>query len=426
MDAIVFERVLDISRKMAETRQLDPLLDYAMCEAIKLVGAQRGYLVLLSDDGTFDFRVQRDQDGNLVEDGEDQISTSIMNRVVESGEPILIEDAMSDQSFGKSISVVELKLRSVMCVPLISRGITIGAVFVENRLAKGVFEKDDLPPLILFANQAAVSIVNAMLNDDLEARVAVRTAELERAKENLERSWLEAVEANRLRTVFLGNVAHDIRSPLTMAVSALSLFKDGTIGNLDEEQLSWVDQMSTGIRHALDLIRDLFDLAKIDMGQLTLYPERIDLHTFLGEVYTVGNMLRWNEGVMFHLDIDDDLPEMVIDPIRIRQVILNLLTNACKYTKSGEVALYAHTLPDQETVLIGVADTGIGIPTEQLEAIFERFRQGDQDMVHRQHGTGLGLAICRELVDMHGGQIWAESAVGEGADFKFVLPLAGN
>jgi signal transduction histidine kinase len=423
MDAIGLERVLDISRKMAETRQLDPLLDYAMCEAINLVGAQRGYLVLLNDDGTFDFRVQRDQDGNFVEDGEDQISTSILNRVVESGEPILIADAMSDESFGKSISVVELKLRSVMCVPLISRGITIGAIFVENRLAKGLFEQDDLPPLILFANQAAVSIVNAMLNDDLEARVAARTAELERTKENLERSWLEAVEANRLRTVFLGNVAHDIRSPLTMAVSALALFKDGTIGELSAEQLSWVDQMSTGIRHALDLIRDLFDLAKIDMGQLTLYPERTDLHTFLGEVYTVGNMLRWREGVLFHLDIDEDLPEIEIDPTRIRQVTLNLLTNACKYTGSGEVALYAHRLPDHQAVLIGVADTGIGIPTEQLETIFERFKQGDQDMAQRQHGTGLGLAICRELVGMHGGQIWAESAVGKGADFKFTLPL---
>jgi signal transduction histidine kinase len=426
MDAIVFERVLDISRKMAETRQLDPLLDYAMCEAINLIGAQRGYLVLINDDGSLDFRVQRDKDGNLVEDGEDQISTSILNRVVESGEPILIEDAMSDRSFGKSISVVELKLRSVMCVPLISRGITIGAIFVENRLAKGLFESDDLPPLILFANQAAVSIANAMLNDDLEARVAARTAELERAKENLERSWLEAVEANRLRTVFLGNVAHDIRAPLTMSISALSLFKDGTIGELNEQQLVWVDQMSTGIRHALDLIRDLFDLAKIDMGQLTLYPEQTDLHTFLGEVFTVGSMLRWNEGVMFHLDIDDDLPEVVIDPTRIRQVILNLLTNACKYTESGEVALYAHALPDQKEVLIGVADTGIGIPAGQLEAIFERFKQGDQDIAHRQYGTGLGLAICRELVGMHGGQIWAESAVGKGADFKFVLPFARN
>lgn len=423
MDAIVLERVLDISRKMAETRQLDPLLDYAMCEAINLVRAQRGYLVLLNDDGSFDFRVQRDKDGNLVEDGEDQISTSILNRVVQDGEPMLIEDAMSDSSFGKSISVVELKLRSVMCVPLISRGITIGAIFVENRLASGVFEDADLPPLILFANQAAVSIANAMLNDDLEGRVTARTAELERAKENLERSWLEAVEANRLRTVFLSNVAHDIRSPLTMAVSALSLFKDGAIGNLNDEQLRWVDQMSTGIRHALDLIRDLFDLAKIDLGQLILYPEQIDLQAFLGEVYTVGNMLRWSKGVMFHLDIDDDLPGIVIDPTRIRQVILNLLTNACKYTESGEVALYAHALPDRQAVLFGVADTGIGIPAGQLETIFERFKQGDQDMAHRQHGTGLGLAICRELVEMHGGQIWAESAVGKGADFKFTLPL---
>lgn len=420
MERAALERMLEISRRMAETRHLSPLLDYAMREAMSLVNAEYGYLVLLRDDGTLDFRVKLDKLGNQLEDAEHQISTSILKEVVQTNRPRVIWDALADPAFADSSSVADLKLHSVMCVPLISRGVTIGAIYVENRSQVGVFREESLPPLIFFANQAAVSIENAILNDDLEERVAARTAELEQAMLQLEHSWMEAVEANRMRTEFLGNVVHDMRNPISASMTAMRTLRSGVLGELNEKQTNWVDKAVDATDHALALIRDMFDLAKIDMGQLGITLQDIDLPQFLSEIHEVGKALPWAEGVSFRLDLQPDLPSIAADPTRIRQVLLNMLTNALKFTEEGSVTLYAHCLEDQ--VLIGVRDTGIGVPAGKIDLLFERFQQFDDDVARSKSGAGLGLAICRELVEMHGGHIWAESERGEGADFKFTLP----
>ncbi|HEC23381.1 MAG TPA: sensor histidine kinase [Chloroflexi bacterium] len=423
MDQEALRRMLDLSRKMAETRQLSPLLTYAMQEALDLVNAERGFLVLLQDDGSLDFRVKFDREEGPLDSADDQISTSILNEVVRTGEPTLIRDALSNHRFASSDSVIQLRLRSVMAAPLASRGEIIGAIYVENRSAAGIFNEDDLMLLTIFANQAAVSIANAALNDELEARVAARTAELEQAMRQLEQSWIEAVEANRLRTELFGNVAHDLRAPLTIILSALDMLGEGLWGELNDDQLEWINKARDATRHAIALTADMFDLTRVDMGQLELERQPVELSPFLAKVYKVGKALPWPEAVSFQADFPPDLPQVSLDETRIRQVILNLLTNALKFTREGSVTLYAHPLEDEDGVLIGVVDTGVGIPEDKTERIFERFYQLNNELVRSRKGAGLGLAICRDLVEMHGGRIWVESYEGEGANFKFVLPL---
>src|SRR5262245_694341 len=139
METGTFERVLNISLRMAETRALNPLLNYAMREAMMLVHAERGFIVLIGAEGKMDFRVKLDSDGNELNDAEDQVSTSILNLTIESGLPQLIHDAMADKRLSSAASVLHLRLRSVICVPLITQGKTIGALYVENRAARGVF-----------------------------------------------------------------------------------------------------------------------------------------------------------------------------------------------------------------------------------------------------------------------------------------------
>lgn len=185
----LLEHILCVSLHVAETRSLTSLLNYVMDEAIELVGADRGYVVLTRPDSTPDIRVKRGMGGVELDAAEDQVSTSILSQVVETGQPLVLRDAMKDPRFGESESVVILGLRSIMCVPLVSRGETIGAIYVENRSIRNRFNEDDLPPLILFANQAAVEIENARLfealqraHDGLEIRVEERTAELAEAK----------------------------------------------------------------------------------------------------------------------------------------------------------------------------------------------------------------------------------------------------
>ena len=423
MDENLLEMLLDVSKRMAETRVLDSLLRYAMGVALKLVEAERGYLILRNEDGSLDFRVKLDQQGNELESPEGQISHSMLNRVMGNAEPLVVTDALVHPSFQSSASVNALQLRSVMCVPLISRGETIGAIYVENRSNANIFENKDLPPLTIFASQAAVSIENAMLNDDLEARVAARTVELEEAKSQVEHSFMESVEANRIRTMFLSNVAHDIRSPLNMVVGALSLLEEGEFGPLTSDQKEWISKSLRAVDHIVKLTDDFFDLTKIEMGKLVLYPEQVDMNLFLELLFEIGEGMRWNDQVEFKLELEHNLPRLKIDPTRIQQVVLNLISNAEKFTSDGSVTLYANYLQEKDAILVGVKDTGPGIPPDEQEKIFDRFQQARDNKLSKRKGTGLGLSICRELVHLHQGEIWVESQPSNGSDFKFTLPV---
>lgn len=166
---------------MTEIRLLAPLLEFATVEAIKLTNAERGYVVLPGADGRLDFRVKRDRQGREIQNAEDQISKTALTKVLKTGEPLILRDAMGDQQFSLSLSVMNLHLRSLMCVPLITQGRVIGAFYVENRSVRGRFTEEDLPPLVLFANQAAAAIENAALNEALEAKVLERTHALHTA-----------------------------------------------------------------------------------------------------------------------------------------------------------------------------------------------------------------------------------------------------
>ncbi len=412
------QQILDISRHMTEIRVLEPLLNYVIDEAIKLVGAERGYIVLVQPDGMLGIKVKRGRGGeNLEGVEEDHISKSVFDEVVNTGEPLILRDAVNDPRFGEALSVISLQLRSIMCVPFISRGETIGVLYVENRSIRNRFTEDNLPPLILFANQAAVAIENAALNDDLETRVAARTRELEK-------SWTEVVEANRLRTVWLSNVTHDLRAPLGITTASLSFLQEGGLGDLNDDQLTWVGKSLQAVYHTADLIDDLFDLFKMDSGGIKLRPEMISLQEFLQNVYDVGLGLPCPDGVTFELDISTaTLPNVFIDSARIRQVVLNLLSNAYKFTHQGSVTLHASYQAGEQEVVIGINDTGEGITADKIERLFQRFQQVDDNEERRQQGSGLGLAICRELVEAHGGRIWVESKPGVGSDFIFSLPL---
>lgn len=423
MNHNLLEHILQVSRQMAETRTLHPLMNYVLDEAIGLVGAERGYVVLVQPDGSLDSPIKRGRDGQILEEDDDQISKSVLKYVVENSQPLVLRDAMSDPRFSGANSVALLKLRSVMCVPLISHGDTVGAIYVENRSVSGRFNDDDLPPLILFANQAAVAIENASLYEELEARVTARTRELEQAMLHVEKGWAEAVEANRLRTVWLNKVIHDLRAPLVIASGSLSMLKDGGFGHLNPKQLEWISKSLETVMHVKNLTNDLFDLSRLEVGAITLHLELTNLEEFMRNVYDIALGLPWSKKVLLELDMSTPLPLVAIDPLRIRQVLLNLLSNAQKFTGQGSVTLHAKWLKDEDEVRLGVKDTGEGIPPDKLGQLFERFQQVDNNPQRRRQGAGLGLAICRELIEMHGGRIWVESTPAVGSNFMFTLPL---
>lgn len=178
-------KLLEISRNMAENRELDPLLTFAVRVSLELFNAEYGYLILFKD-GVLDFRVRQDKNGVELPQPDQQISHTILEKVIQKQESLIIADAILDPEFQTSQSVQALRLRSVMCVPLISRGVVLGAIYIENRSEKQLFTKNDLLPLQYFAAQAAISIENAFFNQDLEARVQQRTALYQKANARLQ------------------------------------------------------------------------------------------------------------------------------------------------------------------------------------------------------------------------------------------------
>ena len=179
-------RILDATRRMAEQRALNPLLAYIANEAMQLVGAERCYVVLFNDAGHLDFRETRDPQGRAIAHPNDQVSHSVLNKVRAHAEPLLLHDAMGDAQFDLSRSVHNLHLRSILCAPLISHDRAIGAIYVENRSMRGMFNEGQLALLALFANQAAVAMSNAALNDHLEECITARTQDLQQRNAELE------------------------------------------------------------------------------------------------------------------------------------------------------------------------------------------------------------------------------------------------
>jgi CheY-like chemotaxis protein len=250
----------------------------------------------------------------------------------------------------------------------------------------------------------------------------------------------QAVQANRLKSEFLANISHELRTPLNAIIGYSELLLTGMYGDLNEKQQSRIERVHASGKHLLELINDVLDLSKIDAGQMNLSVEALDLVALvdlaLDEVAPEADA----KALELQRSIAADLPEVTGDPQRIRQVLVNLLGNAVKFTREGHVrveirpvnviggkaddvpSLPAHT-DSGAYVLIAVQDTGIGIAAEDQRIIFDAFRQVDGSSVREYGGTGLGLAIALRLVELHRGSLWVESTPGTGSTFYVMLPV---
>jgi len=244
-------------------------------------------------------------------------------------------------------------------------------------------------------------------------------------KESVEGQQL-AEEANRMKSRFLSTVSHELRTPLSLITGlAQSLISrsEQTESPFQEDIRDDLQRINTGAQQLDGLIRDVLDLSRDEVGQLKLTCEPLDLNDVWQPVVTISQQSAQNQDLGWRYEVPADLPKVWGDRIRLRQVALNLVNNAIKFTTKGEVAFIVRS--DQRTVTIQVSDTGLGIPPEEQELIFDEFRQSDRTTARGYGGLGLGLAICKRLVEMHGGRIWVESTGQEGAgsSFFFTLPV---
>ena len=289
--------------------------------------------------------------------------------------------------------------------------------------------------------------------DELELRVEERTNKLLKANEKLEMEIAERERAERelqmsnrklelalaaasqlrvqaeaasaAKTEFLTNMSHELRTPLTAVIGFSDLLGDQLFGKLNEKQLGYVTEIAAAGRHLLRLINDILDLAKVESGKMEIRMSPVDLSALLGHCLIMIRETAMKRGLTVDLKVSERLYEGKIqaDDVRLKQIVMNLLSNAAKFTPSGgTIQLEAEILGKE--ILIGVSDTGVGLKPDDQKRIFQAFEQLDSSFSRQEQGSGLGLALVRKLVELHGGRIWVESeGEGMGSTFKFIFPF---
>ncbi len=261
------------------------------------------------------------------------------------------------------------------------------------------------------------------LNEGLEGRIAAATEELEARNRQLEWQSQELERAYRLKSEFLASMSHELRTPINALLGYTALMRDRIYGEVSTRQEEALDRMYAASQHLLELVNDILDLAKIEAGKMPVHLDHVELGAVLEELSQTVEPMVEKKSLRYRVELEPDLPALETDRTKVKQILLNLLSNAVKFTHRGEVAVTARRTESGNGVEMEVSDTGIGIDPENLEHIFEDFRQVDQSSTREYGGTGLGLSITKKLLHLLGGTIRVESSPGEGSTFTVWLPL---
>ncbi|HSJ08372.1 MAG TPA: response regulator, partial [Longimicrobiales bacterium] len=295
--------------------------------------------------------------------------------------------------------------RSVLCVPIRNQGTPLGVLYLENNLTTGAFTADRIEVLELLSAQVGISIKNAVYYQEI---VAARDA---------------AQAASQAKSQFLANMSHELRTPLNAIIGYSEMLQEEAADSGAEQYLPDLQKIHGAGRHLLALINDILDLSKIEAGRMELYLEDFDLPQLVGEVADTVAPLVSRNGNRLAVTIDPAINVVHGDHTKMRQVLLNLLSNACKFSQDAGITMAVRRDDEAPGMLrIDITDEGIGMTPEQLGRLFEAFSQADGSTSRRYGGTGLGLVISRRFCRMMGGDITVSSEEGRGSTFSVVVP----
>jgi signal transduction histidine kinase len=402
----------DVGRVLSSTLDLETVLQTIVTRANQLTGTA-GCTIWEYDEAREGFRLRvshyADAADAAVLQALGRVTTmrkgqGVTTQVVERRQPVQIRDIAAPGAYESPIRepLIAAGHRALLGVPLLSEDEVIGVLAV-TRKTPGEWEPEVVRLLSTFATQSALAIQNARLFREL----ADKSHQLEVASQH--------------KSEFLANMSHELRTPLNAIIGFSEVLSERMFGDLNEKQEEYLKDIYSSGTHLLSLINDILDLSKIEAGRMELELTNFHLPTALDNALTLVRERAGRRSITLQTSVDERLGEVRADERKFRQVVLNLLSNAIKFTPEGG-RIEVGALPNDGFVEVSVSDTGVGIASEDQEAVFEEFRQvGTAEK--KAEGTGLGLTLCRKFVELHGGRIWVTSQVGVGSTFTFTLPV---
>jgi signal transduction histidine kinase len=331
---------------------------------------------------------------------------TVVGRSLLEEKTIQIDDIRSDPDYDQRGALAGV--RTMIGVPLLRDGSPIGVIVLVRAIVRR-FTSRQVELIEAFADQAVIAIENVRLFDEIQDK----NRQLQMASEN--------------KSQFVSNMSHELRTPLNAIIGLTEMMVTNAARFGTEKALEPLQRVNRAGTHLLGLINQVLDLSKIEAGKLELNPQTVQLAPLIEEVIGTARQLAEQNKNRLALETPNDLGTLTVDPMRLRQVLFNLLSNACKFTKEAEIKLQARRVVDGgEWIELAVADSGIGMTAEQQAKLFEDFTQADASTAQRFGGTGLGLAISRKLARMMGGDVTVTSEPGKGSVFTVRLPGCGN
>jgi signal transduction histidine kinase len=330
---------------------------------------------------------------------------TVHGRALLEGKISHIPDVLADPDYTWAEAQKRAGFRTVLGVPMLREGVPIG-VLALTRCQVRPFTGKQIELVTTFADQAAIAIENVRLFEEIQDK----NRQLQQASEH--------------KSQFVSSVSHELRTPLNAIIGLTEMMVTNAARFSTEKAQEPLQRVNRAGTHLLGLINQVLDLSKIEAGKLELNPQTVQLAPLINEVIGTGGQLAEQNKNRLVVDAQENLGALTVDPIRLRQILLNLLSNACKFTKAGEVKLAARKVSNGSSfVEFAVSDTGIGMTPEQQAKLFEEFSQADATTAQRFGGTGLGLAITRKLARLMGGDVTVRSEPGKGSVFRVRLPV---
>jgi signal transduction histidine kinase len=403
--------LFDMSTTVNMQLTVDSILDIITRRVLTCLEADQSSVLMLDPETqTLTCRAVHGVDADFVRDACIKIGDGVAGFVAQNGEPMVLNPEDMQRRFaahkkpGRNIT-------SALCIPLMVKGRAIGVLNINRIDRDRPFSAGDARVLAVFGEHAAVAIQKVEDYAALDTRASL----LEEANRRLS-------EINRMKEVFLTTVSHELKTPLTCIIAYAEFLRQDETSIAPDQRRTFSRILYDQASRLLDLVNDIMDLSRLEGGAIRLNLAPTPLNEVIEGCVQTLETLAVRKGIRLEQKLATGLPDIPIDASKLRQVVVNLLNNAVKFTESGgTIEVGTHMLEDH--VVVEVSDSGIGIPARDLTRIFDLFARSDTAINRQYEGLGLGLHLVKRLVELHGGRIWVESTPGKGSRFFFSLPV---